>query len=103
MAFRASDCVTRIRDVRGCSVTEHSYVSAPCICPYGMHSDNFTFTEYKETAGCKDMLFICFVYILHVNFCHKTKGIMVVVIFCHLRTGSSVMRRKALHNCVVGH
>lgn len=83
---------------------EWSYICIPYICPYSMHRDTtFTFIKHKETTGCKeDMIFICFVCILHVHFCQKTEEITVVLIACCLRTGSSVMRRKALHNCVVG-
>lgn len=62
-------------------LSEWSYISTPCICPYSMHRDTFTFIKHKETTGCKkDMLFICLICILYVHFCQKTKEITVVLI-----------------------
>jgi len=87
-------------------LSEWSYNSTPCICPYSMHRDTFTFTfikHKKKTTGCeKDMLFIWLIFSLYVHFCQKTEEIIVVFIVCCLGTCISVLRRKALHNCVVG-
>jgi len=88
-------------------LSEWSYNSTPCICPYSMHRDTITLTfiKHKETTGCKkDMLsiwLICSLY-SYVHFCQKTEEVLVVLIVCCLGTCISVLRRKALHNCVVG-
>jgi hypothetical protein len=93
-----------INDIRHRKFSEWNYISIPPICPYGMHREDFTITKCRETTDCsKHMLFVYFVCTLHVNLYLKSKKkIMDVFVFCHLRTGCSVSRRKALHNCTVG-